>query len=79
MHVFSKQARNCSYNKFCSFDLAKSLGVVDHEYLNDLYVGGNAAYRLERFIQEIVSALVEVIKRKIVAWIQQSDYCLNDR
>ena len=44
------------------------------EYLNDLYVGGNAAYRSERFMQEIVSALGEVIKQKIITQIQLSDF-----
>lgn len=52
-------------------DLAKSLGV---EYLNDLYVGENAAYRSERFIQEIVSAVGEVLVRKFRAALQNSPF-----
>ena len=54
---------------FPLLDLAKGLGV---EYLNDLYVGGNAAYRSERFVQEIVSALGEVFVRKITSEIAGS-------
>lgn len=51
-------------------DLAKSLGV---EYLNDL---GNAAYRSERFVQQILSALGQVMKQKIATiWF----FCLDDR
>ena len=41
-------------------DLAKSLGV---QYLNDSYVAENAAYRSERFMQEVVSTLGEVVIR----------------
>ena len=52
-------------------DLAKSLGV---QYLNDLYVGENAAYRSERFVQEIVSALGEVVVRKIRVALQNSPF-----
>ena len=51
--------------------LAKSLGV---QYLNDLYVGENDAYRSERFVQEIVSALGEVVVRKITVALQNSPF-----
>ena len=44
------------------------------QYLNDLYVGENAAYRSERFVQEIISAIGEVVVRKICVVLQNSPF-----
>ena len=71
MYFLNKREIPHTTNFVPLLDLAKSLGV---DYLNDLYIAGNAAYRSERFIQEIVSALGEVIRRKIVTQIQESEF-----
>ena len=42
-------------------ELAKSLGAT---YLNDLYLGGNAHYTSERFVQEVVMSLGSTISSK---------------
>ena len=45
--------------------------------INDFYVGENAAYMSERFVQEIISALGEVLVRKFHAALQNSPFFLE--
>ena len=71
MYFLNKQEIAHTTNFIPLLNLAKSLGVQN---LTDLFVGRSAAYRSERFIQEIVSALGEVIKQNIVTAMQQSDF-----
>ena len=71
MYFLNKREIAHTTNFVPLLNLAKSLGV---QYLNDLYVGGNAAYRSERFVQEIVSALGEVIVKNITSAMQQSQF-----
>ena len=52
-------------------ELAKSLGAT---YLNDLNVGGNAHYTSERFMQEALTSLGEVISKKIFNELRASPY-----
>ena len=71
MYFLNKREIAHTTNFVPLLDLAKSLGV---QYLNDLYVGENAAYRSERFVQEIISALGEVVVRKICVVLQNSPF-----
>lgn len=71
MYFLNKKEIPHTTNFVPLLDLAKSLGV---EYLNDLYVGENAAYRSERFVQEIVLALGEVLVRKFRAALKNSPF-----
>lgn len=72
MHVFLNKREIAHTTNFSPLlDFANSLGV---EYLNDLYVAANAAYRSERFTQEIVTALGEVITCDIKAAMQATPF-----
>ena len=71
MYFLNKREIAHTTNFVPLLDLAKSLGV---QYLNDLYVGENAAYRSERFVQEIISTIGEVVVRKICVILQNSPF-----
>ena len=59
-------------------ELGKSLGAT---YLQDLHLGGNAQYTLERFVQEVVQALGETVSAPIISSVCQSPFfavCIDE-
>ena len=78
MYFLNKREIPHTTNFLPLVELCKSLGAT---YLADIVVGGNAKYSSERFMQEIIQALAEVVSKNIIIALQASPFfslCIDE-
>ena len=73
MYFLNKREIAHTTNFLPLIELCKSLGAT---YLEDMNIGGNAKYTSERFMQESIQALAEIISQDIIQSLQASPFFL---
>ena len=79
MHLFFEQTRNSTHHQFLTS--CRTLQVFRSTYLADIVVGGNTEYTSERFMQESIQALAEVVTKDIIKALQASPFfslCIDE-
>lgn len=78
MYFLNKREIAHTTNFLPLIELSKSLGAT---YLEDMNIGGNAKYTSERFMQESIQALAEILSQAIIQSLQASPFfslCIDE-
>ena len=78
MYFLHKREIAYTTNILPLIELCKSLGAT---YLEDMNIGGNAKYTSERFMQDSIQAIAEIISQDIIQSLQSSPFfslCIDE-